>query len=50
MMFLWVLSVGVFGVQILHVYLLRLDPHDEHLGELVLGPKLLASDLTSLSA
>jgi hypothetical protein len=50
MIFLRVLSVGVFGVQLLHIDLLRLDPHDEHLGELVLGPKLLASDLTSLSA
>ena len=49
-MFSWVLSVGVFGTQLLHVDLLRLVPHDEHLGELVLGPKLLASDLTSLSA
>jgi hypothetical protein len=49
-MFLWVLSVGVFGVQLLYVDLLRLVPNDEHLGELVLGPKLLASDLTSLSA
>ena len=49
-MFLWVLSVGVFGVQLLHVNLLRLAPHDEHLGKLVLGTKLLASDLTSLSA
>ena len=50
MMFLWVLSVGVFGVLLLHVELLRLVPSDEHLGKLVLGPKLLASDLTSLSA
>jgi hypothetical protein len=50
MMFLWVLSVGVFGVQLLQVELLRLIPNDGHLGELVLGPKLLASDLTSLSA
>jgi hypothetical protein len=49
-MFLWVLSVCVFGVQLLHVDLLRLAPHDEHLGELVLAPKLLASDLNSWSA
>jgi hypothetical protein len=49
-MFLWVLSVGVSGVQLLHVELLRLAHNDEHLGEFVLGPKLLAFDLTSLSA
>ena len=49
-MFLWVLIVSVFGGQLLHVDLLRFVPHDEHLGELVLGPNLLASDLTSLSA
>ena len=45
------LSFGFFSVQLLRVDPLRLDPHDEDLVELVLGPKLLASpDLTSKSA
>ena len=46
MMILQVLSVGVFSVLLLHVELLRLVPSDEHLGELVLGPK--GSTLTPL--
>ena len=41
MMFLWVLSVGVFGVLLLHVELLRLVPSDEHLVNLLSVPSFL---------
>ena len=43
MMILWVLSVVVFSVLLLHVKLIRLVPSDDTLGEHVLGPKLVVS-------
>ena len=38
---MWVVSVGVSGVLPLHVDLLRLASHDEHLGNLVLEDVLV---------
>ena len=47
-MFLGVLIVSVFGVQLVHVDLLRLAPHNEHLGKLVLDDVLVGVECRRL--
>ena len=47
-MFVWVVSVGVSGVLLLHVNLLRLASNDEHLGNLVLEDVLVGVECRRL--
>ena len=47
-MFLMMFFVGVFGTQLVHVDLLRLAPHDEHLGVLVLDNVLVGVEFRLL--
>jgi hypothetical protein len=49
-LFLWVVSVGVCGVLLLHVYLLRLASHDEYLGNIILEDVLVGDECLHFTA